>query len=158
MPRKVTVLTMVSVAVLGLAAGVAYAPYHTQPTPPPSGDSGSSSLAAAIAQAKTAAAHAGYAAGSNAVGAAKEHLGHALVCIEGAKGENVNAAWDNPCQGMGNGVLADLRRANASAALMAKAKDADAAAVAGMKSTDLAKIKTSAQQVATLMQQVAQGK
>lgn len=157
MSRQVTVLMIVSLVVLGLASGVAYAPYHTQPAPPP-GASGSSSLAAAIAQAKTAAAHAGYAAESNAVGGAKEHLGHALVCIEGAKGENVNAAWDNPCQGMGNGVLADLQRANASAALIAKAKEADAAAVAGMKSTDLAKIKTSAQQVVTLMQQVAQGR
>jgi len=59
---------------------------------------------------------------------------------------------------MGNGVLADLQRAKASAALLAKANDADAAAVAGMKSADLATVKASARQVATLMQQVAQGR
>jgi len=83
-------LAIVSLVVLGLAAGVAHAPYHTQPAPPPG--AGGASLTAAIAQAKTAAAHAGYAADSTTVGAAKEHLGHALVCIEGANGGNVNPA------------------------------------------------------------------
>jgi len=140
-----------------LGAGAAYAPYHTTPAPPPT-PSGQSGLAAAVAQAKVAAAHAGYAGEAGTVGAAREHLGHTLVCIEGPKGQNVNAAWDNPCQGMGNGVLPDLERANARASLIEKGKTADAAAAAAMKSNDLAQIKTSAKQVSTLMKEVADAK
>ena len=146
--------------ILGLAAGVAYAPYHTSPTPPspPPSPSGASGLGAAKAQAKTAAAHAGYAAGGETVSFAKEHLGEALVCIEGAKGKNVKAAWENPCKGMGGGVLTDLQRANASASLIQKATTADTTAVAAMTSTSLAQIKAAAKQVSTLMQQIAQAK
>jgi len=158
MARKAVVIPVIaSLFVLGFAVGAAFAPYHTAPTPPPGG-AGSSGLSAAKAQAKTAAAHAGFAAEGGTVSYAKEHLGHALVCIEGPRGANVNAAWENPCGGMGNGVLPDLQRANADAALIAKAKDADAAAVAAMKGTNLAEIKASAKQVSTLMQQIAEAR
>lgn len=154
---RTTVGIVSALVIVLLGAGAAYAPYHTTPAPPPT-PSGQPGLAAAVAQARVAAAHAGYAGEAGTVSSAREHLGHTLVCIEGPKGKNVNAAWDNPCQGMGNGVLADLQRANAASTLMEKAKDADEAAVAGMKSTDPAQIKAAARQVATLMQQVAQGK
>lgn len=150
------ILTVLLITVGGV--GVAYAPYHTTPPPPPSGQSAPSGLTAAKAEAKVAAAHAGYAAASGTVSSAREHLGHALVCIEGAKGKNVNAAWENPCQGMGNGVLADLQNAKASAALIEKAQTADTTAVAAMKDTDLAQIRAAARQVAVLMQEVAQAK
>ncbi len=156
MMRSMTVV-VVALAVTLVAGGVAYAPYHTTPTPPSSQPT-SSALAAAVSQAKIAAAHAGYAAESGAVSGVREHLGHALVCIEGAKGKNVNAAWDNPCQGMGNGVLVDLERAKADAAVMARAKEADTVAVAAMQGSDLARMKAAAKQVSTLMAQVAQGK
>jgi len=92
---------------------------------------------------------------SGTVSYAREHIGHTLACIEGAKGKNANPAWENPCQGMGNGVLADLRRGNASASLVEKAKTADASGVAA-KSSDLVQIKAAAKQVATLMQEIAQ--
>jgi hypothetical protein len=146
------------VVVTLLAVGVAYAPYHTTPAPPPAPSGQSSGLSAAQAQAKTAAAHSGFAAEGGTVSYAHEHLGHTLVCIEGTKGKNVNAAWDNPCKGMGNGVLADLQAAKASTALIDKAKAADAAAVAAVKNSDLAQIKASAKQVSTLMQEIAQAK
>lgn len=158
--KAMSALTVTLLFILGLAAGVAYAPYHTSPTPPPPppGQSGSSSLSAAKAQAKTAAAHAGYAADGATVTFAREHLGEALVCIEGAKGKNVNAAWENPCKGMGNGVLADLQRAKANASLIQRAKTADISAVTAMKSTNLAQIKATSKQVSTLMQEIAQAK
>ena len=141
-----------------VAVGVAHAPYHTTPAPPPppSGQSARSALSAAIAQAKVAAAHGGFAAESSTVSYAREHIGHTLACIEGARGKNVNAAWDNPCKGMGNGVLADLQRGNASASLIEKAKAADTSAVAAMKLSDLAQIKAAAKQISTLMQEIAQ--
>lgn len=143
-----------------VAAGVAYAPYHTTPTPPPppSGQSAPSSLSAAKAQAEVAAAHAGFAAEGSTVSNAREHIGHTLACIEGAKGKNVNAAWENPCKGMGNGVLADLQRGNASASLIQKAKTADASAVAVVKNANLDQIKAAAKQVSTLMREIAQAK
>lgn len=56
---------------------------------------------------------------------------------------------------MGNGVLADLQRGNASASLVEKAKPADASAVAA-KGSDLVQIKAAARQVATLTQGIAQ--
>ncbi len=142
-----------------VVAGAAFAPYHTNPTPPPpSGGTAPSGLTAAKAQAKVAATHSGVAASGQTVSFAREHLGEALVCIEGKSGPNVKASWENPCQGMGQGVLADLQQAKADPALLQKAKTADAAAVAGMESSDLARIKAAAQQVATLMTQIAQAK
>ncbi|HEY6103882.1 MAG TPA: hypothetical protein VI007_11740 [bacterium] len=155
------VLSSLIVALLfsfGLAAGVAYAPYHTTPTPPPSTPSSPSGLSAAQAQAKVAAAHGGFAAEGGTVSYVHEHIGHTLACIEGATGKNVNAAWENPCQGMGNGVLPDLERANASASLIEKAKTADAAAVSAMKNNGLAQTKASAKQVSTLMKEIAEAK
>lgn len=143
---------------VSLAAGVAYAPYHTTPTPPPATPSSSSGLTAAQAQAKVAAAHSGFAAEGSTVSYVHEHIGHTLACIEGAKGKNVNAAWENPCKGMGNGVLPDLQQAKASASLIEKAKRADAAAVSAMKSNDLAQIKVSAKQASTLMKEIAEAK
>lgn len=141
-------------------SGAAYAPYHTSPTPPPPPPSQSapSGLLAAKAQAKVAAAHAGFAAEGGTVSYAREHVGHTLACIEGAKGKNVNAAWENPCQGMGNGVLVDLQQGKADGSLIEKANTADTTAVAAMKSSDLAQIKAAAKQVSTLMQQIAQAK
>ncbi len=140
-------------------AGAAYAPYHTNPTPPPPpGGAAPSGLSEAKAQAKVAATHSGVAAGGQTVTFAREHLGEALVCIEGPSGQNVKASWENPCQGMGQGVLTDLQRMKADPSLLQKAKSADAAAVAGMQSSDLARIKAAAKQVSILMMQIAQAK
>ncbi|HEY6071986.1 MAG TPA: hypothetical protein VIV15_01000 [Anaerolineales bacterium] len=160
MIRLATSLALVLVITL-LAGRASSGPYDYPPAPPPppaSSQPTSPALNAAVAQAKVAATHAGYAVDGTGVSAVREHLGHALVCIEGAKGKNVNPAWANPCQGMGNGVLVDLERANAGAALIDKTKEADSSTVAAIKSSDLAQMKAAAKQVSTLMQQVAQGR
>ncbi len=149
-----TALLLTLVVVAGAAA--TYQNYPAPPpAPPPSPAPAPSGLTAAKAQAKVAATHAGYAAEGGTMSSAREHLGHALACIEGPKGKNVNAASDNPCQGMGNGVLVDLQRGNAGLSLIQKAKTADAAAVAGMKKSTLPQIKAAAKQVSTLMSQIA---
>lgn len=156
MDRRHLVIALATAVVL-LAATAAYAPYHTNPTPPPPapGQSSPAGLSAVKAQAKVAATHAGFAAEAQSVSSAKEHLGHTLVCIEGSKGKNVQAGWGNPCQGMGNGVLVDLERANASASLLQQARSADETAVAALQSTDLAQIKANAKRVSTVMAELA---
>lgn len=150
-------------------AAVAYAPYHTQPAPPPSPPPPSSppppastrapsGMSLVKAQARIASTHAGFAAGSSTVSSAREHLGHTLACIEGSKGRNVRAQWMNPCSGKGNGVLVDLRRIRASASLIRTAQEADATAVAAIKSSNLTKLKNSARRVAQLINRIATAK
>lgn len=146
-------------------ASVAYAPYHTQPVPPsptppppstpPPSTPAPSGMSVVKAQAKTAATHAGFAAGSSTMSGAKEHLGHTIACIEGSMGRNVKPQWMNPCSGQGNGVLVDLRRIKASAALIRTAQDADATAVAALKSSNLTQVKNSAKRVAQLTNRIA---
>ncbi len=146
-------------AVVVLFAGTAaYSQYDYPSTPPPSpppGQPAPAGLSAVKAQAKVAATHAGFAAQGTSVSYAKEHLGHALMCIEGPKGKNVKPSWENPCKGMGNGVLVDLQKIKANPSLLEKARTADASAVAALKSTTLARIKAAAKQVSTLMAQIA---
>lgn len=109
-------------------------------------------------QAKTASAHASFAADGSSMSYVKEHLGHTLVCIEGEKGKNVHPAWENVCKGQGNGVLNDLRASKDGAAWIPVAEAADALAVSAMKSTNLAQIKTSARGVSELMRLIAEAK
>lgn len=137
-----------------IASALAFSQRYGPPAPPAQPPSPSSGSFAA--QAKTAAAHASFAAEGTSVSYAREHLGHVIVCIEGKKGKNVNAAWENPCSGQGNGVLNDLRGSAASWSLVAQA--ADGLAVAGLKHTDLAKMKAAARGVSTLMKLVAEAK
>jgi len=151
-------IVLATVLVL-FAATAARAPYHTAPTPPSSPaqpEPPGAAAGAVTAEAKTAAAHASYASEGGSVAYVREHLGHTIVCIEGAKGKNVNAAWDNPCQGQGSGVLNDLRGPMAAWTLVAQT--ADSLAVAGMKSTDLARMKAAAKGVSALMQLIAEGR
>lgn len=155
----------VAVVLLLTVPEAAYAPYHTQypppPTPPPAPSPAQpqrSGLSAVRAQAKVAASHAGFASQGGSISYAKGHLRHVLVCIEGPKGRNVKSTWENPCKGMGNGVLVDLQRIKASPSLLQKGRTADATAVAALKSTNLARIKADAKQVSVLMTQIAQAK
>ncbi|MGH2397259.1 MAG: hypothetical protein ACRDFW_09760 [bacterium] len=145
------------------AAAVAYAPYHTQPAPPPSPTpppttTAPSGMSVIKAQAKIAATHAGFAAAGSTMGSAKEHLGHTLACIEGPKGRNVKPEWMNPCSGTGNGVLVDLGRIRATATLIRAAQEADATAVAAIKSSNLTQVKSSARRVAQLINRIATAK
>jgi hypothetical protein len=68
-------------------------------------------------QLQTAIFHSGeLAQRGSAVAASKTHLQHTLNCLEGPRGQNFNAAPGNPCQGQGNGIIPDLRAAEAAGA------------------------------------------
>ncbi len=151
MSRTALAVLVVAVMVAGLAA-VAYAPYHTQTAPQQSGPA----PAGYKGQARAAATHASFASDSASLSSVREHLGHALACIEGPRGKNVNPAWDNPCQGMGAGVLADLRGDPQGARWLLVVQAADDLAVAGLKAQNLDQAKAAARGVAELMKLVAQ--
>lgn len=57
----------------------------------------------------TAAVHARFAAGYNNTVEIELHLHHVVNCIEGPAGKDFVKDAGNVCQGMGNGLLADLR-------------------------------------------------
>ncbi len=62
-------------------------------------------------QLKTALDHSNLAQEANTLAAVKVHLQHVVNCIEGPKGAMFNAGGGNPCQGQGNGILADMKGA-----------------------------------------------
>jgi hypothetical protein len=64
---------------------------------------------AAAAQLKTAITHAKFAQQYDSLGSVKEHLQHVVNCIEGSKGPMFKSMGGNPCQGQGNGLLADAK-------------------------------------------------
>ena len=149
MVRAALITVVVPALVLGLAA-VALAPYHTRTQPP------AAAAGAYRTQARTAAAHASFASEGGSVSYVREHLGHAIACLEGPQGKNVNPAWDNPCQGQGAGVLVDLRADPQGMAWLLVAQAADDLAVAGLKAQSLAQAKNAARGVAELLKLVAQ--
>lgn len=74
-----------------------------------------SGLAAAKTQLTTAIFHSGeLALRGTAVAASKTHLQHTINCLEGAKGQNYNAAPGDVCRGQGNGIIPDLQAAQAA--------------------------------------------
>lgn len=151
-PRMLGVSVAIALT-FGIVA-VAYAPYHTQQTPPPA----ESMSGAFKAQARTASTHAGFAAEGSSMSYVKEHLGHVVVCIEGTKGKNVNPAWANPCSGQGSGVINDLEASKEGAPWTLVAQAADSLAIAGLKSTALAQAKNAARGASELMRLIAQAK
>lgn len=150
-PRMLAIIVAIALT-FGIVA-VAYAPYHTQQAPPAESTSG-----AFKAQARTASTHAGFAAEGSSMSSVKEHLGHVVVCIEGAKGKNVNSSWMNPCSGQGGGVLNDLKASKNGATWTLVAQSADSLALAGIKSTALADAKNAARGVSELMRLIAESK
>ncbi len=64
---------------------------------------------AARRELQTAITHAGNAAGYNAVAEIELHLHHVVNCIEGNAGKNYFKASGDVCEGMGNGLVADLK-------------------------------------------------
>jgi hypothetical protein len=135
------VLTMIGCLLLIVAASSAGAQTA------PAGD--------AKQQLRTAITHAGFAAGGSALGYVEQHLGHALNCLEGTKGKNFNQAWGHVCQGQGNGILSDLAAAQGGADFMLVADQADALAVAGVKSKNLNQAKNAARGVGALLGVIA---
>ncbi|MDR7522834.1 MAG: hypothetical protein QN168_10255 [Armatimonadota bacterium] len=107
-------------------------------------------------QLKTAVTHAGFAGEGNALGYVQQHLGHALNCLEGTRGKNFNQAWGHVCQGMGNGILADLKAAPGGGDFMLLAEQADALAVAGVRSKNLTEARMAAKGVAALLNIIAE--
>ncbi len=109
-------------------------------------------------QLKTAQAHATNSARSEALRDARWHLSHVVNCLEGPRGKNYDAQAGNPCQGQGGGIIPDLEAASrayqmgADAALDA-ARKADEVAVAGVKQTDLAQVKSAAARATDLLGQ-----
>jgi len=104
---------------------------------------------------KTAITHAEFATKADALQSVQFHLGHVINCIEGAKGKNFNPAWENPCEGQGNGILLDLKAARGSTAPVPMVQRADNQALAGRKAKKLAEAKQAAKQAMNLLQQVA---
>jgi hypothetical protein len=107
------------------------------------------------AEIKTAVTHAGFAAGGTTMSYVQQHLGHALNCLEGTKGKNFNQSWGHVCQGMGNGILEDLKGAPGGADLMLVAQQAGALAVAGINSKNLNEAKAAAKGVSALLTVIA---
>ncbi len=61
------------------------------------------------AELKTAVTHAGFAAKYETMKEVNLHLHHALNCLVGPQDKLFDAAAGNPCQGQGNGYLADQK-------------------------------------------------
>lgn len=57
---------------------------------------------------RTALTHAGFASKYDTLKEVDLHLHHVLNCLVGSKDSRFDAAAGNPCQGQGNGVIADL--------------------------------------------------
>ncbi|MGQ0550066.1 MAG: hypothetical protein ACT4PY_10420 [Armatimonadota bacterium] len=102
-------------------------------------------------QLKTAITHAGFAAAGDSAGYVRQHLGHALNCIEGPNGKNFNRAWGHVCQGQGNGILQDLRSAPGGATFTIVIEHADSLAAAGVTRNDLAEAKAAAKATQALL-------
>lgn len=60
-------------------------------------------------QLQTAITHAGAAAGYNSTAEIEFHLHHVVNCIEGKSGKDYFAGSGDVCQGMGKGLLTDLK-------------------------------------------------
>ncbi len=68
------------------------------------------------AELKTATTHAGFAAKYEAMNEVTQHLHHSLNCLVGPQDKRFDAAAGNPCQGQGNGYLADVKAAKGETA------------------------------------------
>jgi len=111
----------------------------------------------AATQLRTAIDHARNSAGSQALAAAVNHLGHALNCIEGTRGRNFNASWGHVCQGQGDGILTDIRGQRNAEGLLIVLESADSLALAGVKAGNLPAVQNAARGVAALLQIVLDG-
>jgi len=89
------------------------------------------------AEVTTAGQHAGMAAGSADIKMVHTHLHHVVNCLVGPSGAGFDKAAGNPCEGKGNGAIADGGDKTKLEAVVAKAED-------GIKSDDLATAKKDA--------------
>jgi len=96
------------------------------------------------AEVSTAQMHAGMAATQADIAKVHMHLQHALNCLVGPSGDGFDAAPGNPCNGKGNGAIADTT----DGAQKSKLTAAAATAKAGVANTDLAGAQAAAKQTA----------
>jgi hypothetical protein len=90
------------VLVLGLSLGTAGAfAQYDYGAPKPGGANVQEEI-------KTALTHAGFASKYDTLKEVDLHLHHVLNCLVGSKDSRFDAAAGNPCQGQGNGIVADL--------------------------------------------------
>ena len=104
---------------------------------------------AASRQAATASAHAGMALGAADLKMAHTHLHHVINCLVGSSGEGFDADAGNPCQGMGQGAIADAR---GDAVTESRLHAALTRAEHGVKATTLDGAHADAQQVLNTLQ------
>lgn len=138
-------LGLAVVLILG-AVATAYPQPGYGPSPSPGAGGGG-----LRAQLNTAMTHAGFASKGDSLGYIRQHLGHALNCIEGPNGKNFNRAWGHVCQDQGNGILQDLRSAQGGISSMIVLEHADSLAAAGVTRTDLAEARISARATQALL-------
>ncbi|HTI86196.1 MAG TPA: hypothetical protein VL966_06300 [Alphaproteobacteria bacterium] len=89
----------------------------------------------------TAATHAGLAQKAGDMKGVKMHLQHVTNCLVGPSGKGFDAAPGNPCNGQGNGAIADTT----DAAQKQKLTQALDKVQAGLKQTDMAAAKKDAE-------------
>ncbi len=83
---------------------------YSQPAPAPKpGPAGAKPTGGLQAELSTALTHAGFAAKYDALPDVTMHLHHVVNCIVGSKDKMFDPSAGNPCQGQGNGILADLQ-------------------------------------------------
>jgi len=114
---------------------------------------GSPAAAGSVTEAlKTAQSHATFAAQAESMAGVRLHLVHVVNCLQGPRGSDYNAAGGNPCEGQGNGIIPDLTARGAQGAkALAKAREANTAALAALKVSALAQAKAGATNVANLL-------
>ncbi|OFX28466.1 MAG: hypothetical protein A2Z07_09355 [Armatimonadetes bacterium RBG_16_67_12] len=113
---------------------------------------------AAAAQLKTAITHAKFSQQYETLPGVKEHLQHVVNCIEGSKGPMFKAMGGNPCQGQGNGLLADAKSAGGKyAGAVAWIELANENAALGLKATSLVKAKAAGWAAQALLEHAEKG-
>jgi hypothetical protein len=143
--RMLVTVSAVVVVLLG-ATSLAYAPYHQQPAQPSGG-----ALEKARGQLTIAKTHAGFAAAANTLPGVRQHAGHAVNCLVGSSDQRFDRQWGNVCEGQGNGALADLRAAGASAQAVKVAQEATQVGVETLRQNSLIAAQAGAQKLAGML-------
>jgi hypothetical protein len=94
-------LAVLIVLMLTTTWGVAQYSYPRDYGPQPTG-------AALQTEVKTAQTHAGFASKYDTLKEVTLHLHHVVNCLVGSKDKMFDASAGNPCEGQGNGIVADI--------------------------------------------------
>lgn len=94
-------LAMMGALIFSTSGGLAQYQYPRDYGPQPT-------AGALQAEMKTALTHAGFAAKYDTLKEVTLHLHHVVNCLVGSKDKMFDASAGNPCEGQGNGVVADI--------------------------------------------------